>query len=247
MHRFYLPPQACLSDSAALTGDQAHHAADVLRLKPGDSVIVLDGAGGELLCRVDAVTRKKVALQVQRRASDPPPSCRVTLAQAIPKGKLLEAIIQKATELGVWRVVPLLSERVATRLDGEAAGHKAEKWQQTAVEAIKQCGQRWLPRVEPPLTLPAWLARGEKFDLTLVGSLQDDRRPLRAWFPDAARRPETVCVWIGPEGDFSPAEMDAIKAAGARPLTLGPLILRCETAAVCALSILNYELRLAAA
>jgi 16S rRNA (uracil1498-N3)-methyltransferase len=247
MHRFYLPPQVCLSDSAVLTGPQAHHAADVLRLKAGESVIVLDGAGGELLCRVGAVTRKKVALEVQRRVSEPPPSCRVTLAQAIPRGKLLEAIIQKATELGVWRVVPLLSERVATRLDGESAEHKAAKWQQIAVEAIKQCGQPWLPRIEPPLALSAWLARGEKFDLTLVGSLQDDRRPLRAWFPAAGRRPETVCVWIGPEGDFSPAEMEAIKAAGARPLTLGPLILRCETAAVCALSILNYELRLAAA
>jgi len=247
MHRFYLPPQECRGDLAALAGSQAHHAAGVLRLKTGESVIVLDGAGGELLCRVGVVTRKKVALEIQRRASEPPPSCRITLAQAVPKGRLLEAIIQKATELGVWRVIPLLSERVATRLEGEAAGHKAEKWQQTAVEAIKQCGQRWLPQVEPPMPLPAWLARGEKFDLTLVGSLQDDRRPLRSWFPDAARPPQTVCVWIGPEGDFSPAEMEAIKAAGARPVTLGPLILRCETAAVCALSILNYELRLAGA
>jgi 16S rRNA (uracil1498-N3)-methyltransferase len=247
MHRFHLPPQECRADLAALTGSQAHHAAEVLRLKPGESVMVLDGAGGELLCRVGIVTRKKVELEVQRRTSEPPPSCRITLAQAIPKGKLLEAIIQKATELGVSRVVPLLSERVATRLDGEAAEHKAEKWQQTAVEAIKQCGQRWLPQVEPPLSLPAWLARGENFDLTIVGSLQDDRRPLRAWFPDAARPPRTVCVWIGPEGDFSPTEMEAIKGAGARPVTLGPLILRCETAAVCALSIINYELRLAAA
>jgi 16S rRNA (uracil1498-N3)-methyltransferase len=242
MHRFHLPPEECRAGLLSLTGSQAHHAADVLRLKTGESVIVLDGAGGELLCRVGAVTRKNVALEVERRSSEPPPSCRVTLAQAIPKGKLLEAIIQKATELGVWRIVPLLSERVATRLEGEASEHKAEKWQQTAVEAIKQCGQRWLPRVEPPVTLPAWLARGDKFDLTIVGSLQDDRRPLRSWFPDPAHPPQTVCVWIGPEGDFSPAEMQAIKKAGARPVTLGPLVLRCETAAVSALSIINYEL-----
>jgi 16S rRNA (uracil1498-N3)-methyltransferase len=113
------------------------------------------------------------------------------------------------------------------------------------VEAIKQCGQRWLPQVEPPITLPAWLARGEKFDLTLVASLQNDSLHLRAHFPPGARQPRTVCVWIGPEGDFAPEEMEAIKGAGARPITLGPLVLRSETAAVCALSILNYELQAA--
>jgi 16S rRNA (uracil1498-N3)-methyltransferase len=155
---------------------------------------------------------------------------------------MLEAIIQKATELGVWRIVPLLSQRVTTHLEGDSIDHKAEKWRQTAVEAIKQCGQRWLPQVDPPTTLPRLLARRDKFDLTLVASLQEDRRHLRAYLPAAALRPQTICLWIGPEGDFAPEEMEAIKGAGALPITLGPLILRSETAALCALSIINYEL-----
>jgi len=242
MRRFYLPPQECRADHLILTGPEAHHAADVLRLKVGDHAVVLDGVGGELACRVETVTRKKVQLQVQGRTTESPPPWRITLVQAVPKGKLLEAIIQKATELGVWRIVPLLSQRVTTHLEGDSIEHKAEKWRQTAMEAIKQCGQRWLPQVEPPMTLPAWLARGEKFDLTLVASLQDDRRHLRAYVPAGARRPQVLCVWIGPEGDFAPEEMEAIKGTGALPITLGPLVLRSETAALCALSIINYEL-----
>jgi 16S rRNA (uracil1498-N3)-methyltransferase len=242
MRRFYLPSQECLSDHPALTGSQAHHAADVLRLEVGDRVAVLDGVGGELACRVETVSRKKVQLQVQSRTTDPPPPWRITLVQAIPKGKLLEAIIQKATELGVWRIVPLLSQRVTTNLEGDSVEHKAEIWRQIPVEAIKQCGQRWLPQVEPPMTLPAWLARGQQFDLTLVASLQEDRRHLRAYLPAGARRPQTICVWIGPEGDFAPEEMEAIRGAGALPITLGPLVLRSETAALCALSIINHEL-----
>jgi 16S rRNA (uracil1498-N3)-methyltransferase len=243
MRRFYLPPQECRADHLVLTGSEAHHAADVLRVKPGDNVVVLDGAGSELACRVESVTRKKVQLEVLDRVTQPPPPWQITLAQAIPKGKILEAIIQKATELGVWRIVPLLSQRVTTHLEGDSIAHKAEKWRQTAVEAIKQCGQRWLPQVDPPIPLAAWLARGEKFDLTLVASLQDDRRHLRAYFPPGAPRPRVLCLWIGPEGDFAPEEMEAIKGAGALPITLGPLVLRSETAALCALSILNHELQ----
>jgi 16S rRNA (uracil1498-N3)-methyltransferase len=243
MHRFYLPPQECHSDSLVLTGSEAHHAADVLRLKVGDEIAVLDGVGGELTCRVQAVTRKQVQLAVRDTKTEAPPPWRITLVQAIPKGKLFEAIIQKSTELGAWRIVPLLSQRVTTHLEGESIEHKGEKWRQTAVEAIKQCGQRFLPQVESPMTLPAWLARGEKFDLTLVASLQGDSRHLRTYFPDGARKPQTICIWIGPEGDFAPEEMDAIKGAGALPITLGPLVLRSETAALCALSIINHELR----
>ena len=247
MRRFYLPPAQCQSGSLALTGSEAHHAAGVLRVKPGETVAVLDGIGGEYTCRVNSVASKKILLDVESVARDPAPACCVTLVQAVPKGGIFEAIVQKATELGVARVVPLLSERVAVRLEGSAAAHKHEKWQHTAVEAIKQCGQRWLPEVTAPLTLPQWLARRESFDLPLFGSLQEDRRHARQFFAAFERahqrRPASVCVWIGPEGDFSPAEVESIRQTGALPITLGPLILRSETAATFALSIINYELQ----
>jgi 16S rRNA (uracil1498-N3)-methyltransferase len=247
MHRFYLPPPQCQGPTLTLTGAEAHHAIDVLRLKIGEVVFVLDGMGREFSCSVQAVERKAVTLAVSQTLSSPAPSSRVTLVQAVPKGKLLETIIQKATELGAFRIIPLLSERVATRLENEAANHKAEKWRRDAIEAIKQCGQRWLPQVEAPVTLPALLARRETFDLSFVGSLQSDARQPREYFQslqnDAKGRPSSVCLWIGPEGDFTDAELEAIRTAGARPISLGPLVLRCDTAALYTLSIVSYELQ----
>lgn len=238
MHRFYLPPTQCQGATLTLAGPEAHHAADVLRVKPGEAVAVLDGAGREFACKVCGVGRNSVTLAVGATQTSPAPACRVTLAQAVPKGKLFDTIIQKATELGAFRVIPLLSERVVLRLDEESAPGKTERWRHTAIEAIKQCGQRWLPQVEPPVTLQALLARGEKFDLSLVGSLQPDARHPRDYFKD---RPATVRLWIGPEGDFTEAEYAAIRAAGAKPITFGPLVLRSDTAAVYAMSIASYE------
>jgi 16S rRNA (uracil1498-N3)-methyltransferase len=246
MRRFYMPPNECQSDLLTLTGGEARHAAEVLRLRPGEEAAILDGEGREFFCRVEKVERKLVRLKIVQTSVSPAPACRVTLAQAVPKGKILESIIQKATELGVWRIVPLLSERVTTHLEGESVERKAEKWRQTAVEAIKQCGQRWLPRVEPPIPLPSLLARAEMFDLALVGSLQNGASHPREYFlsfeRERHRRPASVVAWIGPEGDFSPGEVAAIEKSGARPMTLGPLILRSETAALYTLSIINYEL-----
>jgi 16S rRNA (uracil1498-N3)-methyltransferase len=247
MHRFYLPPPQCQGPVLTLAGSEAHHALDVLRVKIGEPVVILDGAGHEFSCTVRALDRKTVTLAVGQTLSSPAPSCRLTLVQAVPKGKLLETIIQKATELGAFRVIPLLSERVGTRLEDDAVNHKSKKWRHVAVEAIKQCGQRWLPQVEAPVTLPALLARGESFDLSLVGSLQNEARHPREYFrsfQNAAKKPPaTICLWIGPEGDFTDAELAAIRKAGGLPINLGPLVLRSDTAAIYALSIVSYELQ----
>jgi 16S rRNA (uracil1498-N3)-methyltransferase len=246
MRRFYLPPGECQSGFLDLTGGEARHAAEVLRMRPGEEASILDGAGREFVCRAEKVERKKIQFKILQTNTSPAPDCRITLVQAIPKGKILDSIIQKATELGVWRIIPLLSERVATHLEGESVERKAEKWRQTAVEAIKQCGQRWLPQVDPPTALQELLRRDEPVDLALIGSLQNGARHPRDYFLDfqreRGRRPSSVVAWIGPEGDFSPAEVAAIEKSGARPITLGPLVLRSETAAVYVLSVINYEL-----
>jgi 16S rRNA (uracil1498-N3)-methyltransferase len=247
MHRFYLPPGQSKESTLLLSDSEAHHALDVLRIRAGERVIVLDGAGQELLCEAQKPERHQVKLTVMQRNAVAPLPYQITLLQAIPKGKIIESIIQKATELGAWRIVPLLSDRVTTQLDDESAAAKGEKWRHTAIEAIKQCGSAWLPQVEAPITPKEFLARGDKFELPLVASLQNDRRHLREYFKtffaEKKRLPKTVCIWVGPEGDFTPAEMNAIKSSGALPITLGRLILRSETAAVYALSVLNYELQ----
>lgn len=247
MHRFHLPPDQSRGDTLTLTEGEAHHAARVLRIQIGEVVTVLDGAGGELRCEVVAVGKRAVSLRVLERTTHSPPPFQITLLQAIPKGKLIESIIEKATELGVSRIVPLVTERVATRLDGAAANEKCEKWQQVAVEAMKQCGAPWLPVVEVPVSLKVYLQRQISFDLAMVGALQGEARHPRDYFRAHAaitrQRAEQIAIWIGPEGDLTRAELDLILATGAKPITLGPLVLRVETAAIYCLSFLNYELR----
>ncbi len=272
MHRFYLPPENCRGDWLRLDGREAHHALHVLRLKRGERVTVLDGAGREFFCEVENAAKDFLTLAVREKKSTPALPCSVTLLVAIPKGKIIEGIIQKAVELGARRIVPLLTGRVVTQLDGDGAENKRDKWQQVAVEAIKQCGAAWLPEVAAPATIAEILARrsaehpfgqfpqshragreagapgaaAESFELSLVGSLQTERRHPREWILEFqkqhGRLPRSAAVWIGPEGDFTLAELRVIEAAGAKPVTLGALTLRVETAAIYCLSFLNYEL-----
>jgi 16S rRNA (uracil1498-N3)-methyltransferase len=243
MHRFFAPNTPGNASEITLTEDEAHHAVQVLRVRMGERVSVLNGKGDEFLCDVQDATKKSVRLRVMELQSSPVPLTFITLIQGIPKGKIIESIIQKATELGVSRVVPLLSERVVTHLDNDSTEDKREKWQRVAIEACKQCGQRWLPKVDAPITSKDFLNRGEKFEFAVVGCLEKDSRHLKEFFGKFVSPPKTVAVWVGPEGDFSPAEYAAMKQSGARPITFGPLVLRSETAAVYALSIVNHELQ----
>jgi 16S rRNA (uracil1498-N3)-methyltransferase len=247
MHRFYLPPEQCKGTTLSLTSGETHHALHVLRLRAGERVIVVDGAGTEMVCEAQHTARGMVQLLVAERNSVPASPFEITLLQAVPKGKIIESVIQKATELGVHRVVPLLSENATTRLNPESATQKVEKWQRVAIEAIKQCGSAWLPQVELPITPAGFLARREEFDLPLIASLQPGSRHARELFREFqarhGRKPNSVCIWVGPEGDFTPTELTTIQAAGALPITLGPRVLRTETAAIYCLSILNYELQ----
>jgi 16S rRNA (uracil1498-N3)-methyltransferase len=247
MPRFYLPPEQCNGAALVLAGREAHHALHVLRVRAGDRVTVLNGAGREFACQVDAITGDQLNLAVLEQRSILPAQAHITLLQALPKGKLIESIIQKATELGVTRIVPIVTDRVIARPDSKEAHERGEKLQGVAIEALKQCGAPWLPRVEPPVSLDDFISRCEPFELALVGSLQPGslhpRECLHSFFNQTGRLPRSLAVWIGPEGDFTPAEILKLQQAGARPITLGALVLRSETAAVYCLSILQYELQ----
>ena len=247
MHRFYLPPEHCNGNILRLDGREAHHALHVLRLKHGEHVTVLDGVGNEFLCVVESNNRNALTLSISKKNFIAALPCSITLLQAVPKWKIIESIIQKAVELGVRRVIPILSERVVTHLDEEGSESKRDKWQLVAIEAIKQCGAAWLPKIEAPMTIEQFLSRRENFDLSFVGSLQkESRQPreiLREFESNQKRLPPNVGVWIGPEGDFTLNELAAIQDSGAQPVTLGRLVLRVETAAIYCLSFLNYELQ----
>lgn len=235
MHRFYLPNL----QQPVLSIDEAHHALHVLRLKVGDTLDVFDGRGHEAQCSIVEISKDAVRLQTLTMSNTPALPCRITLAQAIPK-KSMGLIVQKATELGVASIVPLASDRSVVKLDEDSK--KMERWREIALDACKQCGNNWLPEIQPPRKARDFLNSPGQFDLKLIASLQLDSKPLKAILGDATN-PKSVLILIGPEGDFTPAELGLAKSAGCLPLSLGPLVLRAETAAIYALSILHHELQ----
>jgi 16S rRNA (uracil1498-N3)-methyltransferase len=234
VHRFYLSN----FQQPLLDPTQAHHAIRVLRLKVGDTLNVFDGRGHEAQCRVTEFGEDSVRLTILQQSSTPPLPCRITLAQAIPK-KNMDLIVQKATELGVAVIVPLISERTVVQIDDDSK--KVPRWRDIALDACKQCGNNWLPEIQAPQKAHDFLSSLVKFDLKLIASLQADSKPLKQLIPGSP--PCSVLILIGPEGDFTPAELGAAKSAGCLPLSLGPLVLRAETAALYALSILHHELQ----
>lgn len=245
MHRFHILPGTASQAEVTLSPDESHHALRVLRLGSGDAVTLLDGAGVEARGRIIATDKHAVRVAVAERIPHPPLPCAITLLQALPKGRLMDSIVEKATELGAARIVPLLTEHTISRPDDDHAAAKVEKWRTTALEAVKQCGNPWLPRIDPPVTFREFLRRQEAFDLVLVASLHAGARPMRLVFAEfyarEQRRPAAVAVWVGPEGDFTPQEVSALVAAGAQPITLGRLVLRCDTAAVTTLALALNE------
>ncbi|MDR3404689.1 MAG: 16S rRNA (uracil(1498)-N(3))-methyltransferase [Chthoniobacter sp.] len=243
MPRFYVPPHAWNLDKLALDAGETHHALDVLRMKAGDRATLFNGQGAEATVEFATVDKGKVTLKKISAAKSSPLACEITLGQAIPKGKNMDLIVEKATELGAAAIVPLLSERTVVRCDAGEALAKRDKWQRVAVEAAKQCGQNWLPTVAKPQTPKEFFQFGEKFDLLLIASLQPDSRHIKHALAEAGpKKPARVLILVGPEGDFTPAEVNLAKNAGCRPVTLGPIILRSETAAIYCLSVLSHEL-----
>jgi 16S rRNA (uracil1498-N3)-methyltransferase len=250
MHRFFVCPENWNSGALTLVGSEAHHARDVLRMRVGDKLVLFNGRGHEITAEIVELGGDEIGLRKLHEAVTPPLQCRIILGQAIPKGKNMELIVQKAVEIGAAEIAPIISDRTIVQIAAEGAAQKQSKWQQIAVEAAKQCGQNWLPHLHAPRKLSELFstAPDESFDLLLIGSLQPGARHLRQVLADYSsehqHRPRSVLMLVGPEGDFTPAELALARRHGCQPITLGPIILRVETAAIYCLSILSYELLL---
>src|SRR5213595_3997964 len=172
MHRFYISPEHWNPDALVLTGSEAHHARDVLRMKRGEKLVLFNGRGREITAEIVDLSSDEIRLRKLHEAETPPLRCRIVLGQAIPKGKNMELIVQKAVEIGAAEITPIISDRTIVRVDLESAAQKQAKWQQIAIEAAKQCGQNWLPRVHSPRRLGEFFATSATSDLRLIGSLQ---------------------------------------------------------------------------
>lgn len=239
MPRFLLPPESW--QTGTLTGDEARHLSQVLRIKPGATITVFDGNGRRADAEVLTVSRDHVSLKLGKPETPPPPLLAITLAQAIPKGKNMDLIVQKAVELGVAAIQPLVTRRTVVQ-PGEG---KSEKWRRNALEACKQCGQDTLPHIAEPLDFNTWIESGAGVPpaaetLHLIASLAPGAKPLREVLHAHPGTAATTLL-VGPEGDFTAEETTAALAAGFQPVSLGSIVLRVETATLFCLSALRYE------
>jgi 16S rRNA (uracil1498-N3)-methyltransferase len=242
---FCAPPDAEPAE-ISLSPEESHHLIAVNRARVGETVVAFDGRGTEWICELTNDRKNAATLKVRFRQKAKPLAYEITLGQALPKGPAMDGIVRKATEIGVSRIVPLESERTQVHLEAERSDKKIDKWQTAALEAAKQCGNPFLPEIAPVQKAEAFMESARNYDLKLIASLQPGAKSLKsvlAAFRAQGKSPRRVLWLIGPEGDFTPAEMSLSKSTGFEPITLGPLVLRCETAATYALSVLSYELQ----
>ena len=236
--RFFVSPELIRSNTAALTADQIHYLRDVLRLKSGDVVEVFDGEGRNysgtiLLSGEEAIIHSLAAVQCPQE-----PSSELTLAQALIKVDRFELVLQKATELGVREVVPLGTRYCEVRIDPSKIEARRERWQRIVRDASRQCGRALVPRVRRPLEFSEFLRAS---DWEKCARLLFHGHSGHAWDPSRVP-PGAALVCIGPEGGWHPDEVTAASAAGFRILSLGPRILRAETAAIVTLALMQFRI-----
>jgi 16S rRNA (uracil1498-N3)-methyltransferase len=220
-------------DRVLLTGEEARHATRVLRIRPGEEITVSDGAGRVVRATVETAERDLVA-EVTDRWIETPPRPAIWVFQAIPKTRKLDLVVQKLTELGVDVIRPFPAARSVSEWDARKSQTQTERLSSIARDAAKQSRRAWLPAVRPPeplrgLDLPAF---------TVV--LDEEARTRMRWVlpPDP---PETVGIVVGPEGGFDRSEVEALEARGATAVSLGPLVLRTETAALAAVAVVSVR------
>lgn len=232
----FLPPEELTSKEITIRGEQARHLS-VLRIKPGELIKIFDGLGHRYVAKVIKPSRKEVLAEIIKEevySAESPLS--IILAQGIPKSDKMDFIIQKTTELGVKTISPIITERSEVR---ETA--KLERWRKIAISASQQSGREKIPEIEEPVTFEDFLKKNVYYHLGIIFSEEEKNQNLKKALK-GFEGSTTITLLIGPEGGFSPAELTLAIERGFIPASLGPRILRTETAAITAISIIQYEL-----
>lgn len=233
-------------DIITLSKDESHHLISVLRARKGTNITVLNGLGQSWEAQIQIADHHKTQVQlITQTKNSPYPQYPLILAQSMPKGKAFEYIIQKATEIGIMEIFPLITERTQIKTNHANKEHKQPKWEAKAIEACKQSGNLFLPRIHEPLSLELFLKNiSIKFpssSLLVTASLEPDVPPLQEITKDSIKKNSgPIILLVGPEGDFSPHEYTLARQFGFQPATLTKNILRVETATLYALSVLDH-------
>ncbi|HHX64445.1 MAG TPA: 16S rRNA (uracil(1498)-N(3))-methyltransferase [Chloroflexi bacterium] len=229
MHRFFVLPEWLHNDHARIEGPTAHQIGRVLRLRPGDRIALLDDSGMEYLVELERISAKEVTARVvAAHRPDTEPPFELTLYQALPKGKKFDWVLQKGTEVGITTFCPMMTRHVVPQ--GHVPADRLTRWRRIVTEAAEQSGRARLPQVEPVQTFDEICRPAPEGTLALIATPEAGARPLQHVLEKERETPREVRLYVGPEGGFSDEEVMAAREAGIVPVSLGPRILRTETA-----------------
>lgn len=238
MSRFYVKPEDVRGSEILVAKEEAHHIVNVMRLSKGDEIVAFDGTGSEYIGRILSADKNGLKIRIDKiNKPNIENKVQVTLYQALPKRAKMDFIVEKATELGVQKIVPLITERTISR-PGDKGPKKQSHWQNVAISAAKQCGRLDVPEIKEAVYFKDALKDLGGFDKALMACLYEGTEQIKNTISNFRGK---VIVMVGPEGDFTPKEIEAARSAGARLVSLGRLVLRVDTAALYLLSVLNYE------
>lgn len=241
MSRFYVPKESIQGKKIVITGEEAHHIIDVMRLKPSDAIIAFDGTGKEYAGLIASVANKSVVVDIVRVLEPVAGNgVKITLIQAIPKKAKMDYIVEKATELGVAAIVPVFTDRTIPDWDDEKRASCVKRWRKIALEASKQCSRSDIPAVSDIRSFSESLKDSSGCGLALIAALTDGTVGIRKAV--VGFQGHSVTIAIGPEGDFTPQEVKRARDAGFKPVNLGSRVLKSDTAGLAVLAILDYEL-----
>jgi len=242
MHKFFVDEGSINGQIICITGDDVKHLSGVLRLRKGDRIQVCDGKSNEYICSITEIEKKQVLCHIEesfKSTSEPP--IKITLYQGIPKAQKMDLIVQKCTEIGVCRIVPVNTSRSVVKLEGKDLGSKLERWRRIAEEASKQSNRGCIPKIEEVMDFEEALHEAVNLDMAVMPYEQEKAVGLKKAL--AGRNNAVTCgIFIGPEGGFEEEEVREAMSKGIIPVTLGPRILRTETAGFVSAACILYEI-----
>ena len=244
MHRFFVEEPAMGEQTITITGGDVNHIKNVLRMSVGDKICVINGQNNkEYYCEITAIGNEAVDTKIcEIRESDQELANRIVLFQGLPKSDKMELIIQKAVELGVWKIVPVSTERTVVKLDAKKEANKRKRWMNISESAAKQSGRLCIPEVTQVVSYRDALEMAKKMDVRLIPYELAEGMEKTRELMSSIQPGQSVAVFIGPEGGFESSEIEKAIEIGAWPITLGKRILRTETAGLVTLAMLVYNL-----
>jgi 16S rRNA (uracil1498-N3)-methyltransferase len=242
--RFFIEPKNVSSgDKITLIGEDARHISFSLRARPGDEYILCDTCNYEYICKITEITSDEVVLElVEKKPCEAEPDVKVTLYQALIKGDKFDAVVQKAVELGVHRIVPVISERCVSRPDAKQLEKKIERWQKISKAAAMQCARSYVPEIAPVVEYKNAIEQIKNADCGFICYEAEPHEPMKKIFEacSSENKSSTYSFFVGPEGGISEKEAEVAKKSGLPLASLGKRILRTETAPLCVISSIMF-------